>query len=188
MINRLKRTALILALIFLLLCGSAVALMFHRTETIRNDLEPARVSCAVYEKADGVQYTQGEHKVSTKSSIQVQNTGNIDAYLRVRLVSYWVNENGEIGPVSSQAPTVQLASGWIAGSDNTFYFQTPVKSTGYTGEMLAGDITLGTKTVGKTTYYQVVEVFADAIQSEPSDAAASSWKVTISNGKITNAN
>ena len=39
MINRLKRTALILALIFLLLCGSAVALMFHRTETIRNDLE-----------------------------------------------------------------------------------------------------------------------------------------------------
>ena len=36
----------------------------------------------------------------------------------------------------------------------------------------------------ETGYRQVLEVFADAIQSEPNDAVTESWKVEISGGNI----
>lgn len=178
-IRILKRIALVISLAFLLLCGATLALMFQKTEPIQNKFEPAYVDCVVVEAFDG----------SQKTSIQVQNTGNIHAYLRVRLVSYWVDKDGNIGPIPSEMPAIAINdANWIAGNGYTYYHKTEVASLHNSQELLKDPISLGAKIVSGTTYYQVVEVFADAIQSEPSDAAASSWKVTISNGKITNAN
>lgn len=41
--------------------------------------------------------------------------------------------------------------------------------------------------LGGTTIYQVVEVFAEAVQAEPADAAQEVWGVTVENGIITTA-
>ena len=186
MFKVLKRTALILLLILVLLCGATVALMFRQTETITNTLEPARVDCVVNED-NGT--TSGTRYTNTKSSIKVQNTGNIDAYIRVRFVSYWVDAEGNIAPMAS--PTLSIpcdVNTWIAGSENTYYCKTAVKPTELTPELLESSISLRTTTVSGKTYYQVLEVFADAIQSIPAEAVTDSWKVTVTNGVITAVN
>lgn len=169
----LKAALLVLVLVLVLLCGTAFALMFRRTSEMRNQFEAARVSCDVTEKFDG----------TIKSSIAVRNTGNIDAYLRLRLVSYWVDSNGNIVSKPTQLPTISPANGWLSGPDNTYYYPQPVAPGDTTLNLLSTGLTL----VEEDGYLQVVEVFADAIQSKPAEAVTGSWGVTLVGDKITNA-
>lgn len=165
---------LIAALIVdVLLCGTVIAYMFRQTEYEDNQFTPAQVSCSVSEVFNGEQ----------KTNIQVQNTGNIDAYLRVRLVSYWVDAEGNIVAKPSDMPEISLASGWIPGSNHTYYYQSTVATNTLTGNLLSSAIQLAKDDNG---YLQVIEVFAEAIQSKPQNAVTKSWKVTVdSNGYIT---
>lgn len=113
----------------------------------------------------------------------MQNTGNIDAYLRVRLVSYWVDSAENIVAKPSSMPEITLEEGWIKGSDNTYYYPTAVVPNGFTDELLSKPILLEKDENG---YLQVVEVFAEAIQSKPANAVQTSWNVSMdSNGNIT---
>ena len=164
----LKRVILVLALVLLALCGTTFALMLRQTETLNNQFAPAEVSCKVVES-----YTH-----PTKDSIKIQNTGNIDAYLRLRLVTYWVNGDGNIVFGTATIPSFDLGENWIAGGDNTYYYKTPVAPGNRTGELLESVITL--QEDAENGKYQVIEVFADAIQSEPADAVTESWGVTLS--------
>lgn len=160
-------------LLLALLCGTAFALMYRRTQELNNQLEAAYVACTVWE----------EFSENTKTEITVKNTGNIDAYLRLRLVSYWVDSNGNIISKPSRMPTVSAADGWVTGTGNTYYYSKPIPPDAATPNLLSGSITL----VEEDGCLQVVEVFADAIQSKPPEAVANSWGVTIENGSITNA-
>lgn len=175
-----KHRALLILLIALLaislmLCGTVFAYMFRKTEYKDNEFTPANVSCKVVEEFDGTQ----------KTSIQVQNTGNIDAYLRVRLVSYWVDADGNVVAKPSEKPEIALASGWIKGANNTYYYESPVVLGRLTPNLL-NDGTSISLAQDENGYLQVIEVFAEAIQSEPENAVTSAWKVTLdSNGNIT---
>lgn len=174
--HRILTIILIVTLVVALtLCGTVIAYMFRQTEHKDNQFTPAIVSCEVLESFDG----------QKKSSIQVQNTGNIDAYLRVRIVSYWVDSYGNIVAKPSSMPEITLADGWIKGSNNTYYYQSPVSSVApnnFTGELLSTPVNLEKDENG---YLQVVEVFAEAIQSKPLGAVTDSWGVNVdSNGNI----
>lgn len=165
----LKTTFLVLISLLILLCGTTFALMLRQTDTLDNQFKPAIVSCAVAESFDG----------TVKTSIAVKNTSNIDAYLRLRLISYWVDSKGNIVSKSSQMPSVSVADGWVKGSDNTYYYSQPVAPNEPTPNLLDKKITL----VQENEYLQVVEVFADAIQSKPTDAVIESWHVTLDSNK-----
>ena len=92
---RKKRVLLFILLPALLISiGITLAFMFKSSETIENTFFPAKVECKVEEKFNGTQ----------KSSIAIKNTGNTDAYLRLRLVSYWVNGDGNIVGKESEMP------------------------------------------------------------------------------------
>ena len=159
----------------LTLCGTVLAYMFRQTEYKVNEFTLANVSCKVVEEFDGEQ----------KTSIQVQNTSNIDAYLRVRFVSYWVDAEGKIVAKPSEMPEIALASGWIKWSSNTYYYQSPVEPGALTPNLLKEGTSITLKQ-DENGYRQVIEVFAEAMQSKPQDAAINSWKVTIdSSGNIT---
>lgn len=166
----LKIVILILSIILLLLCGTAFALMYRQTQPLNNQLEAAFVACAVEEDFDG----------ETKTSIAIKNTGNIDAYLRVRLVSYWVDSDGNITSKRSRMPQVSVTSGWVTGTGNTYYYSQPVAPGDSTTNLLYADITLEEE----DGYLQVIEVFADAIQSKPAEAVTTSWGVTLDGDKI----
>lgn len=155
--------------------GVTLSFMFKKAEKT-NTFVPAKVTCDVEESLfSGV-----------KSDVCVKNTGNVAAYLRIRLVSYYVDDNGDIaGRVPSQYPALTLQNGWIAGADHTYYYTTPVEPDAKTG-ILCDPITLGTvKLADGTPVYQVLEVFAEAIQAEPVGAVQEAWKVTVSDTKIT---
>ena len=172
--HRIPLVLLIASLVIsLILCGTVLAYMFRQTEYKDNEFTPASVSCRVVEEFDGVQ----------KASIQVQNTGNIDAYLRVRLVSYWVDADGNIVAKPSSMPEINMATGWIKGANNTYYYTKPVSPSAHTGALLSSPITLEKDENG---YMQVLEVFAEAIQSKPYNAVTNSWKVSMdANGNVT---
>ena len=180
--KHLIRAIWILLLLLVLMSGAVVGLMFRETQKLNNQFDLAKVECVVHEKLDdGTTATKDTQYADTKTSIQVENTGNIDAYIRLRFVSYWVNSEGKIVARPSQMPEISIFGDWVAGSDGTYYHRQPVKPGEMTEELLAAKISLE---ISEEGYYQVLEVFADAIQSRPERAAKDKWGVSIDDGAI----
>lgn len=162
-------------LIAMVLYGTVVAYMFRQTEYKDNQFIPASVSCEVTEEVTD----------NSKTGIWVKNTGNINAYLRVKLISYWVDETGAIMPKASEVPVLALGQDWIAGDNGTYYYIKPVKPEDSTENLIQSSVELKKDTDGNM---QVIEVFAEAIQAEPMKAVVTSWNVTLKDkGIITNA-
>ena len=113
--------------------GLTLAFMFKKAEKT-NRFIPAEVSCAVREKMDGNEVNGTDAVGGEKSDIRVENTGNVKEFIRLRLVSYYVDSNGDIaGTVSSQYPTLSLKNGWIAGANHTYYYPYPTEPGNSTG-------------------------------------------------------
>ena len=164
---KLRKNLLIILVLLLVLAaslaGALFAYMYKQTEEVTNTFVPAQVACVVNEDFNGEE----------KSNITVTNTGNIDAYLRVRLVSYWVDDAGNIMPVASVMPSFTLKDGWIELGNDTYCYTLPV-APNHSTAVLASGMTLGDDEKG---YKQVVEVFAEAIQAKPAGAVESAWTV-----------
>lgn len=163
----------VLSVALLAILGTVISYMFKQTGYWQGNFSPAQVDCAVEEKFED----------NVKSSIQVKNIGNIDAYLRVRLVTYWVDGSGNIVSKPSRAIEFECSDKWIKGSNDTYYYKEPVSPEASTENLFKSDTTL--VLIEQDGCYQVVEVFAEAIQSKPTKAVTSSWGVTLdSNGNI----
>ncbi len=166
-----KKRVLLLAVIVTLIfsVGITLAFMFRTSEDVKNIFFPAKVTCEVNESFNGTE----------KSSIKVKNTGNTNAFLRVRLVSYWVNASGEIVGKPSEMPAVSYDSScWTDGGNYTYICKSPVAADSLTPELLTSPILLKKSEYLNETVYQVVEVFADGIQSAPLSAAQEAWNFT----------
>ena len=132
------------------------------------------VDCEVQEKIDS--------PLTKKESIIVEDTVNIDAYLRVRFVSYWVRVNDatggkEIVSKPSEMPEFEISEKWILGKNNTYYYKTSVSPKDFTEELLAPGAVI--QLAEEDGYRQVIEVFAEAIQSKPSSYVENSWNVIV---------
>ncbi len=166
-------TAIVLAA--LLLMGMAVAVYayyIHRTPRENYSLTSVEVSCETKELVSG----------NKKSDIQVSNTGEVPAYIRVRLVSFWQTPSGSIAGRASKTPKLDetlLGSGWIPDLENdTYYYSSPIKEKTSTPNLLKEGqcISLVTDADG---YIQVVEILAEAIQAKPGAAVQTAWGVIL---------
>lgn len=175
----LIRAVIVLAVVLVLLCGTALALMFRQTSLLTNKFETAIVDCQVHEQTD-----TGTETATSKSSITVENTGNIPAYIRVRFVSCWVDDAGNIVGKPSEMPDIPLDEATWFKQNDSYYCKTPVAVGGVTPELLQAGETIVLRVDTETGYRQVLEVFADAIQSEPHKAVTGSWGVGISDDNI----
>lgn len=166
-----KIILLILAVTFLLAADCVtIAYMFRHSDPLENNFIPARVFCEVKETFD--------EETGVKSSVTVRNTGNVKEFLRVRLISYWVDDEGNIVGVPSEMPEVSYdTSKWIKGSDDTYYCKAPVLKDEFTPELLTAPVQL--KYPPEETYYQVLEIIPEAIQSNPKAAAEEAWGTTF---------
>ena len=163
----------------------SVAYMLTRSDILTNIFVPAEVSCKVLEEGTG----------TSPTSVKVQNTGDTDVYVRVRVVTYWEDSKGN--PVALTSPEINFVDGqynkgaWIYDPDNqTFYYKASIKEGQTTAELLTGAIQLEVKEVPQGnvtfTYHQVVEFIAEVIQSSPDDAVKEAWGVTLDgNDQIT---
>lgn len=187
----MRKKILVMILTFLiviaLLLPVVYAYMFRSVEPVISIFDPANVKCKVVETFEN----------DIKSSITVKNTGNTDAYIRVRLVIHWEDSKGNV--VSRDVDFSKIAivnrNDWLADSSEfTYYYKKPVAADALTGELLGKNIELYAKVEDvdengvtvKYYYYPVIEVVAEAIQALPTNAVVESWGVTLDeNGNIT---
>ena len=98
--RRSKKTGMLflsLLLVIGMVVGGTVAWLSTKSAPITNTFLPSKVACEVTESFDG----------KTKSNVNVINTGDIDAYIRVKLVTYRVNDEGDhIGGTAKIPPCI----------------------------------------------------------------------------------
>ncbi|MDD6320076.1 MAG: hypothetical protein PUA63_04340 [Oscillospiraceae bacterium] len=175
-----KTGALLLSLLLIaaLAVSGTVAYLLTKTEPVQNTFTPSNVTCKVTE----------EFTDNVKKNVNVTNTGNTDAYIRVKLVSYRVNSLGHhIGGTAPVSYTPSADSGWVLHTDGYYYYTIPVAPNGgFPANPLIGEtgITLTGSYPDADGGKQVIEVMAEAIQSEPADAVGQSWGVSISENKV----
>lgn len=172
--RRLRRPLLAAAAVVLILgaaIGGTVAYLVTDQNAITNTFTPANVDVEIKE-------TVQEHQ---KTSITIQNTGNIKAYIRVMLVGNTVETvDGKEVVTGSFEVAPSLETGWVKGNNGYYYYTQPVAAGKSTGNLLADGSSINLKSD------QTVTVLAQAIQSVPTNVVTSVWKVTLdSNGQIT---
>lgn len=161
-----------LLLIATMAIGGSMAFLTTQTNAVVNTFTPAQVSPKVEEDFNG----------TVKSSITVQNTGDIDAYIRVKLVTYRVNNDGDHIGGTATIPSFTLGKDWVKHGEY-YYYTKPVAPNDSTGDLLGSNIELQEYTDadgGK----QAIDVMAEAIQSTPASAVTSAWNVQVVNGTI----
>ena len=142
--------ALVCMAVILTTVGSVNAYMRKQTEVVENVFTPAVVTCKVVESF--------ANKVD-KTDVAIQNTGNIDAYLRLRFVTYWIDSHGDIIFDASKPLVVDYdTTNWIM-KDNIYYYVHPVAPGAVTTDLLKTGAKITLTTSGN--YKQVVEVFAE---------------------------
>ena len=97
-----KTVMLVVAAVLVVCIGVAGTLMFlvDKTSEVTNTFEPANVKCQVEESFD----------TKVKKNVNVKNTSNIDAYIRVKLVTYRVNDKGGEDRWNSNYPELHIGS------------------------------------------------------------------------------
>lgn len=175
-----RSLVLVVSVLVLLLAvaGGTLAWLTAQTDGVVNTFTPAHVSCVVTEEFNG----------ATKRNVNVENTSDIPAYIRVKLVTYRVNEDGQHIGGTATIPTFKPGEGWVKYGEY-YYYTLPVAASGTpniplideTGINLTGsyDDADGGK--------QVIEVMAEAIQSVPEAAVQAAWGTGFSidaNGKL----
>ena len=174
-----KNTRTITLLIALLLfsalaVGGTVAWLTANATPVKNTFTPSHVACEVNESFDG----------ETKSNVNVTNTGDTEAYIRVKLVTYRVNAQGQHIGGTAEIPPFKPGTGWVE-HDGYYYYTSPVEPGKKPAANLINSIELTGSYNDADGGKQVIEVMAEAIQSQPKDAVESSWNVPVDdNGNL----
>ena len=170
--RKLPVLAICIGLLVCLTIGGTVAWLVSSTSPVENTFIPGRVETEVTESFDGTK----------KTAVNAVNKGNIDAYIRIKLVTYRVNEQGQQIGGTAKIPAFTLGEGWIA-KDGYYYYIYPVAPGEPPAHNLAESSTLPSY-IDADGGKQVIEVMAEAIQSLPASTVADTWHVTVTDGKI----
>ena len=154
--------------------GGTLAYLTTDTDPVENKFTPSYVDCEVTETFNG----------TTKSDVNVTNTGDTEAYIRVKLVSYLVNDEGQHIGGTAEIPNFTPGTNWVKNGDY-YYYTLPVAPNGKPASDLIDSITLNGFYDDADGGKQVIEVMAEAIQGGPANAVGYSWGVSISDGSVT---
>lgn len=188
-----KKSILItsVALLLLVAVGTTLAYIFTKTEPVENTFNPSKVSCAVVENGSATENTDSIVETGkTKKNVQIKNTGDTDAYIRVAVVVNWVSEDGTrvwvTKPVKDTDYTISynLDDGWIDGGDGYYYYTQPVAKSALTDTLIESATQLaanGPVGTDNTQYYLSIEIVASAIQADGMGAtsAQNAWEKAL---------
>ena len=162
--GRLTAMIVSVVLILALAIGGTIAWMSTKTDSVVNTFNPSQVTCRVEEEFNG----------ETKTNVNVTNTGDISAFIRVKLVSYRTNEAGQhIGGVA-KAPSFDFGAGWVRYGDY-YYYTKPVAPGATPAANLAEAIELVKDYADADGGHQSIDVIAEAIQAGPEAAVQAAW-------------
>lgn len=167
---RVYRTAVLLIAVLLLIStavGSTAAFLVTKTGPVVEDFAYAQVSCQVTD------------------ALGVKNTGTAQAYIRASYAVNWLDGGGNIVAAVPEDYSCDLVKdpqgAWVEGGDGYFYYPYPVDP----GDEAPSLLTCSVSCPVDPKYTLSVEVVAEAIQSNPAEAAAEAWGVRVSDGVLT---
>ena len=176
-VNKTLFALLAIVMVIGAVVGTTVAFLVDKTGNVQNTFEYAKVSCEVTEKFTG----------TSKSNVQIKNTGTTDAYIRATYVVTWKDAAENVYPEQPQPGddyTISLnpKQDWFY-YNGYYYYTAPVAPLASTGVL----IDLCTPVTGRAPegYTLSVDVLASAIQSVPAEAAGQAWGVSIAPGSVT---
>ncbi len=172
--GRLTAMVIATALLLALAISGTVAWLTTKDAPITNTFNPSKVACEVTESFNG----------TVKSSVNVKNTGDIDAYIRVKLVTYRTNAQGQHIGGTAELPSFTLGANWVKYGDY-YYYTLPVAAGQKPAANLTDSMTLTAEYTDVDGGKQAIDVMAEAIQSVPAEAVGEAWGVTISEGSVT---
>ena len=162
-----------LLMVLVMSVGGTLAWLTAHTNAITNTFTVA---------TPGVEIEEGFDK-QTKSNVQVKNTGEVEAYIRVALVPTWEDENGNAVAEPASLDDLSITWGnsgkWLKGTDGYWYYKEPV-APGYSTEVLLEKATVTTE----NGYHMNLQVMADSIQADPTRAVTAMWG-TAKGGAVT---
>lgn len=170
--GRLTTMVIATVLLLALAIGGTLAWLSTKDDPIQNKFLPTKVTCEVTEKFNG---TTGE-----KTKVNVKNTGTIDAFIRVKLVTYRTNDQGQHIGGTASLPAFTLGANWVKYGDY-YYYTLPVAPKEKPEADLISSITLESYT-DVDGGHQAIDVMAEAIQSVPEDAVKAAWGAEFSIG------
>ena len=164
--GRKKPLTLFVALVLLLTLavGGSLAWLVSNDD-VTNTMEPGKVPIEIVEQIEG----------TTKTSITIKNTGNIDAYIRVAVVANAVDENGNV--TVGTAPTLNLGENWQKLDDGYYYYKGIVAPKA------------STTSLGSINFTNAeVNILAESIQvlggvNSDGSASVDAWKASF-NGSV----
>ena len=168
-----RAVALVLSVVFLLVLagGSTLAWLSAQSVEAENIFTPSQVTCEVTEEFD--------KETGVKTNVNVRNTGDTEAYIRVKLVTYRTNAAGDhIGGVA-ELPEFTLGENWVK-HDGYYYYTLPVAPGASPVANLTDSMTLVASYQDADGGSQAIDVMAEAIQSIPADAVRKVWGVSVS--------
>ena len=171
--GRLTTMVIATVLLLALAIGGTLAWLSTKDDPIQNKFLPTKVTCEVTEKFNG---TTGE-----KTDVNVKNTGTIDAFIRVKLVTYRTNDQGQHIGGTASLPRFTLGENWVS-HDGYYYYTLPVAPGESPGTNLTESMTLTGSYTDADGGKQAIDVMAEAIQSVPEDAVKAAWGAGFSIG------
>ena len=158
--NRLTALLLSMVLLIVIAIGGTVAYLVTQDKPVKNTFTPSHVACKVTEEFD------------------------TEAYIRVKLVTYRVNnQNQHIGGAAA-IPAFTPGANWVLHDDGYYYYTLPVKPGEQPANNLIDKMTLTGSYADADGGKQVIEVMAEAIQSGPQQAVEQAWGVSITEGSV----
>lgn len=176
LLKRLDKSRLVLliaslSLLLMIAVGATLAFLVDSTDPIPNTFTPTKVGGEIDE----------DFKNNVKNNVKVENTGDIDAYIRAYVVVTWQNDAGEVYPTAPVEDTDYTVTwtmdGWVKHTDGFYYYKTRVAPQASTGILLTECKPVDGKT--PEGYHLVVEILSSAIQADPADAIHDAWGVSV---------
>lgn len=174
--GRLTAMVIATALLLALAISGTVAWLTTKDKPITNTFNPSKVACEVTETFNST--------TGVKSNVNVKNIGDIDAYIRVKLVTYRTNEQGQHIGGTAEIPAFTPGAGWVA-YNGYYYYTKPVAPNAQPEKALIDSIELKASYDDADGGRQAIDVMVEAIQSVPAEAVGEAWGVTISEGSVT---
>lgn len=167
--RRSKKTGMLflsLLLVIGMVVGGTLAWLSTKDAPIQNTFLPTKVTCKVTESFDD--------STGVKSNVNVENTGTINAFIRVKLVTYRTNNAGKHIGGTAEIPNFEPGEGWVK-HDGYYYYTLPVAPGGSPETNLTESMTLTGSYPDTDGGKQAVDVMAEAIQSVPENAVKAAW-------------
>jgi len=173
--GRLAMMVLSIVLLLGVAIGGTIAWLSTKTTPVTNTFTPAKVACDVTENFD--------EDTGVKTNVNVKNTGNIDVYIRVKLVTYRTNDDGQHIGGTADLPKFARGENWVKHGEY-YYYTLPVAPDEKPEANLADSMTLTGSYEDADGGKQALDVMAEAIQSAPEKAVGEAWGVTITRNSV----